>query len=293
MQIKCGGPRRKLRKQAGGQALLLVVLVIGILMVVSLSIVARSVTDVSLTTKEEESLRAFSAAEAGVEEALITGLMGGSITSDVGTGGAEYAASVAGFPTSTNSFVYPIELTGGEIATLWLMNHDAAGALVAPGYTADRVTICWGKGGTLGDASAPAVEVSILYEESGLWEIVREAYDPNSDRRSINNFSAPDGGECAIEGTTLAFRKEINFETLGLPWSVNGGLKLIRLRFIYNDAPQIWGAIAVASLPPQGVKVDSSGTLGDITRRVEANALYSDVLPPFDAAIYSNGGIVK
>jgi Tfp pilus assembly protein PilX len=62
-----------LRNNQNGQALLIVLLGMAVVLTLVLSIVSRSVTDVSITKRDEESLRAFSAAEAGVEQALLVG----------------------------------------------------------------------------------------------------------------------------------------------------------------------------------------------------------------------------
>jgi hypothetical protein len=57
----------KLRK---GQAALIVTLVVIVGLTVAVAVISRSVTDVGVSTQEEERARSFSAAEAGVEDAL-------------------------------------------------------------------------------------------------------------------------------------------------------------------------------------------------------------------------------
>ena len=56
-----------------GQALLIVLLTLSVVLTIVLSIVSRSITDISITSLEEDSQRAFNAAEAGVEQALLKG----------------------------------------------------------------------------------------------------------------------------------------------------------------------------------------------------------------------------
>jgi Tfp pilus assembly protein PilX len=56
--------------------LLIVLLAITVILTVVLSVTSRSVTDVTVTTYEEDALRAFSAAEAGVETALLNPAVG-------------------------------------------------------------------------------------------------------------------------------------------------------------------------------------------------------------------------
>ena len=64
---------------ARGQALVIILLVLAVASTVVLSLVSRTVTDVAITTKEKDSSRAFSAAEAGVEEALVGGPTSGTL----------------------------------------------------------------------------------------------------------------------------------------------------------------------------------------------------------------------
>jgi len=56
-----------------GQAALIALLVLTVATTIGLSLIARSTTDVSITRTQEESSRAFSAAEAGIELALKSG----------------------------------------------------------------------------------------------------------------------------------------------------------------------------------------------------------------------------
>ena len=55
-----------------GQALLIVLLVMTVALTVGLSVATRTIVNVRITTQEEQSQRAFSAAEAGIEETLRT-----------------------------------------------------------------------------------------------------------------------------------------------------------------------------------------------------------------------------
>lgn len=57
-------------KHRSGQAALIVTLVVIVGLTVAVAVISRSVTDVGVSTQEEERARSFSAAEAGVEDAL-------------------------------------------------------------------------------------------------------------------------------------------------------------------------------------------------------------------------------
>ena len=116
-------------KPNSGQALLIVLLGMAVVLTLVLSIVSRSVTDVSITTKDEESLRAFSAAEAGVEQLLIGGSGSGEFPN------SSYTAQVYDIGNSEYYF-FPNQLKSGDVVTLWFVEHDDQGNLT--GYIAAR-----------------------------------------------------------------------------------------------------------------------------------------------------------
>lgn len=71
-----------------GQIALIVILVVVVGLTVAVSVLSRSVTTVSISTKEQEKARSFSAAEAGIEDALrqdLSSITTGSFV--VGAGG--------------------------------------------------------------------------------------------------------------------------------------------------------------------------------------------------------------
>lgn len=79
-----------------GQTALILALVVAVGMTVVVSIAGRSVTTVSISTQEEERSRSFSAAEAGVEDALrrnLSGLVGSTIPT-ISLGGSSVGYSV-------------------------------------------------------------------------------------------------------------------------------------------------------------------------------------------------------
>jgi len=72
-----------------GQIGLIVILIMAVGLTIGLAIASQSITDVSISETEEKSLRAFNAAEAGIEEVLQSGALGvtnllvGDITTEV------------------------------------------------------------------------------------------------------------------------------------------------------------------------------------------------------------------
>lgn len=59
-----------LKHRRSGQTALIVLLVMVVVLTIGLSLVSHSITEVSISKDDEESMRAFSAAEAGIERAL-------------------------------------------------------------------------------------------------------------------------------------------------------------------------------------------------------------------------------
>src|SRR3989344_5851647 len=149
-----------------GQALIVVLLVMAVVLTTSLSVSSRSILDVSTTTYEEDALRAFSAAEAGVEKALLSG-QSVPVTYTDSTNSVKFETPIVYTPAG-NTFKYPTNLQSGEIATIWFVSHDSStNALVCTGSNictrANRMDICWGNSSTI-TANTPALDVSIFYD---------------------------------------------------------------------------------------------------------------------------------
>jgi len=294
-----------------GQALLIVLLSMAVVLTIVLSVFSNSVTDIAVTTSEAESLRAFSAAEAGVEKALVAlAPQNGSFGQDL------FQTSITNFAEGKQSFIYPLNLSVGDDAVLWFVSHNASEALscsdpTKPCFTGSRIVVCWGREGTpAGLATTPAIETSIFYSSppvvggnySGI-RIAREVTDPNSSRRSQNSFSAPDAGGCSIDDKNFAFKKTLVFAPLGILPAVSSaqnGLQFAQVRMVYNtDGPQTIGFdanIAGAGnspFPSQGKQISSEGTAGDATRKVEVYKLYGSVASNMSASIFSSGSLTK
>lgn len=315
------------KRHEQGQILLVVLLAMATIVTLSLSVVSRSVTDVSVTAVEDESLRAFSAAEAGVEEALVQAVpVGASVARDLGVGlddpdplvteEANYTAVVDRYPKSAfgTDYVYPFDLVSGESATLWLVEHndtkevdDSCGASTEC-FADTEIRLCWGNPGTADNTSeTPAVEFSIVYEDTGL-QIARVALDPHSGSRpGTNKFQSVGGGGCnnvGEENRNFEFRYDVDLGPGGfdLPAGVlsgfGGGLKYVKARLLYNtNTPQSLAFISSSGspdvFPAQGKIIDSTGTSGDANRRVEVITLFPEPPSVFDSAVFSGTSVTK
>lgn len=288
-------------KTQSGQALLLVLLSMAVILTIALSILSRSVSDVAVTSQEEGALRAFSAAEAGVERALIVG----SSIGDTQLGDAQFNAEVTNYAEGQKSFNYPVSVLSGESIVAWFVAHDTDGNLVCnattPCFTGNLMKVCWG------NASAePALEVSVFYAETpgdySTTKVARMTLDPNTSRQASNSFVSPDAGGCTIDSKNYSYQKTINLDTdLGIPsssYSVENGLQFVRVRMLYNTtATQPVGfdfdLAGNSTLPSQGLDINSTGQAASANRKINVFQSYGQAPPIFDGAIFSLGGLTK
>jgi len=291
-----------------GQALVLILLSLSVVLTIILFILSRSVTDIATSTEQADSIRAFSAAEAGVEKALIVG----TSLDSTQIGDATYSVDVSNYSEGTTTFNYPIPMISGDTMTTWFVSHDGNGNMVCsvdyPCFTGNTMKVCWGNPGTdPGTDSAPAIEVSVFYETTpgvlSTVKIARATYDPFTFRNPDSNFDVSDNGTCQIDGVSYAFHKTFTMASLGIPagsYNVQNGLIFARVRMFYNsDGQSIGTSVDFAgnsTLPSQGLEVISTGTSGaegnQSNRRVSVFKGWPEF--PFSAlAIFAPMGITK
>lgn len=282
-----------------GQALLIVLLSMAVVLTITLSILSRSVTDIKISSQDEDSLRAFSAAEAGVEQALV------GISGPFDFGNAQVSASVINFAEGTNKFAFPANFFSQDQVYTWFVGHNADGdpSCAGPCFTGESVVVCWGEAGTSADNSmTPALEASIYYAltpgDYKTVQIARITADPNVSRRTSNSFAETDGQNCQISNRTLAFKKTINFSSLGIPsavYNAANGLQFMTLRLIYNqDQAQPLGVDGGSSVfPSQGKMIESKGSSGLANRRLEVFQSYQEIPIVFASSVFSSGALIK
>lgn len=290
-------------KNTKGQALLIVLLSLAVVLTIVLFIVSRSITDISISTKEENSLRAFSAAEAGIERALIIG-------SDVDDtiGDANFSATLVDFAQGFSEVTYPLSLNSGESATFWFVGHNndgSLGCLDEPCFRGTDIRFCWGNSGTSDSSSTtPAVEFSFVYTTSAgdytTTRVARAVVDPNPARRVTNNFSSNDAGTCSLGSEDFEFQKSFNFSSdLGISDTTTANiLQFVRARVLYNTSSshKLGASVAFAgntTLPSQGAKVESTGSFSEANRKIEVYQLHPETPSIFESVIFSSGSITK
>lgn len=274
-----------------GQVLLISLLVLSIATTVALALIGRSTTDVAISNQTNESSRAFSAAEAGIEESLKTGV--GTTGAQVLSSGAKYTVLKADIGGAPGAYVFPKKVSHGTTETLWLAEHNPDGSLKeVPFYTAAGIDVCWSQ-----ETTTPAMIVSVLYKTAGgEYRMAKGAYDPDGAARtpppsSPNNFSTPvtsSTGGCGA-GTGTKYKQTITFGSF-IP-AINPAsdtLLMLRVQPVYSDA--ILAVNASTPLPLQGNKLVSTGVSGaGVTRKVVVNQQFRSPPAIFDSVIYSQG----
>ena len=299
---------RKYTSQSG-QALLIVLLSMAVILTVVLSFASKSITEVSITSYEEDALRAFSAAEAGVEKALLNPIVGPIPTGypDLPDTSVSYGGEITEPVDSDNRFIYPSSVSSGEVATFWLVAHEDDGSLTCSGgscFRGPRLKICWETGSP---NPRPAIEALVFYDSStqsisqptnnyaGV-QVWRGAFDRVSRGNGFDTTTTANAGaNCTpIDGTV--FNNETNIQLNpgnGFPAGCDnnqGCLLLVKVRMYYatNQKVGIWvQPSAGAQLPPQGFQISSTGVAGESTRRVSVFQGYSEPPTLFESAVFS------
>jgi hypothetical protein len=266
-----------------GQALVLVLLALSVVLTIVLFVLSRSITDISISSSASSAVSAFSAAEAGVEQALVIGV-GGSDT----VGSASYTSQVTNVASGETSFVYPMDLNSGDSMTLWLKSQDSSSD-----FTGSSLKICWGKTGAYSDQSLiPAIETVLFYETSAgvpsTTRIFRAAFDSNAARRVSNSFAA-DSGTCTVGEESFQFSTTLDLSLLPNP-------QFVFVRMFYNtdtSQPVAFDSTNASIFPSQGILVESSGTAGQSTRKVQVFQSWPEIPSPFQFAVYGSTGLTK
>jgi len=280
----------KFNKNTSGQTLLIILLIAAVILTVGLAIVSYSITDIKISQQEEESARAFSAAEAGIEESL---KVGSATNVTVGNITAQVSEVIQG---GGKDFDFGgLKFASGELTNVWLIGHTSEGELnPAQKFGGSQIKICWGESSMVSDANPPAMEVSLIYEDvTGLYKFIRDGFDPKNGRTTgFGNVDSSSGTNCG----NLAFAKDINLTSGAFLLPAGATPYLLRLKLLYNtnDAQSI-AVSADSNLPNQGKCYDSAATIStsNITRKVRQCQFFEAPPAIFDYVLFSTGDLTK
>lgn len=322
MTIELEKKMSKFKKQISnqaGQVILTIILIMSVVLAVGLSVIQKSLSDVTTATKVEQSQRAFSAAEAGIEKTLKGGDQncGDPNKTCVSFDNASQAkVTDTGFKpaiASPGTRQEPVEfdaLFREQIAQVWLADYTSNNNPPTAQYAQPTLDVYWGNPTS---TDKTAIELTLIYFDGSQYTWRKWYLDHPILRAQPNGFcqiSTCGGGNVAGSKTY-----QCKF-TLGDPSSscINGvamdnsslvpngstNLMVIRARLLYNDNSQplaFWAVgtcgAASCSLPRQKREIYSLGSSGDTQRRVKVSQ-WNNVVPfYFDYAIFSAGEINK
>ncbi|MFH1561691.1 MAG: hypothetical protein ABID04_03920 [Patescibacteria group bacterium] len=275
-----------MRTNNSGQTALIVLAVMAIAMTLGLSVSQRVTEDVKTSHEQSQSDVAFSAAEAGIEEALRVIKQGGDKPdidpSDFGVNQLLVNIQTQG---DEATFTYPNSLQSGQSAVIWLCNHTVDGVFTETGcYSENSIDIHW--------QNQSAIEVVYYYNAGGgNYKIRRFAFDSNDGRRissggslgNGNNFSTSDSS--GVDG----FDDSASLD-------LAGGTPLFLVVRSFYGSTKVMVEASSGNLPVQGQEIISSGSidLGDtniISRKIRV--FRSWPIPPdfVFQSVFAGGGV--
>ena len=259
-----------------GQALILILLVMAISLTLGVSVASRSITTLKQVSFSAQSAQALAFAEGGIEEALKC-LDDGScaVPSD------PPAADLTG--DGTNDFDYRITALGGAVFDAFPpLSRDETIELSLSGYPSNTpMYISWVNTAKPSEVADPAaVEFAAIYQEAGVYKVLRYAYDPDASRASENGFFTPFTGSFSVNGVIYKYRVSIS-----VPFTPIA----IRIRPLYSTTASsfVFSAETGRTLPTTGSRIESTGTSGSVQRKIEVLRTNSSLSELFDFALFS------
>lgn len=288
-----------------GQVVIILLLVIVVGLAVGLTVVGRSVTEISTSTKTEQSSRAFSAAEAGIEKILQQNPSLGSTGSvpNITFNNQSQAQQIewnADLPETQKALEYP-PFGKESFAQFWLANPSN----LAASYDRSSFDIYFGDKSqdysSGKENNQPAIEVHLIYRDgSNGYKSLKKFIDSYSTRVPANSFDTCSSPASPIETNDSGsndrwFYCEASFSGYPLDISNNIYPVMVRVRILYTNTahPVAIQPTSGGSLPKQSQIYRSTGTAGDVARTLEVFRQKSVMPQLFDYVLFSAGDLSK
>ncbi|MBI3282983.1 hypothetical protein HYZ70_02805 [Candidatus Curtissbacteria bacterium] len=278
-------------KRRSGQILILVLLVVVVALAIGMSVASRNLANLRTSTQTEQSQRAFSAAEGGVEDVL-SNLSSIVSNPDIASpGGVDLDVAVGQITANVNVKAANIYETVVEEGTVAQVNLD--------GYSGN-VKLDWilvldnTENDVNGDSAfnMASIEVTFVCQSSSNCLTSAGSGSSYSQHRAAfqaEPISQQDGFVPCGAPSDSRFRCGVSFS---VPAGDNA--KVMRIRTFWRKATV--KVLGDPVLPTQAYDVVSTATTPDlgITRRVQVTRTALPQLPAsFDYVLFSEGDIVK
>ena len=256
-----------------GQSLLIVVLVMVVALTVGLAVVARSIVNLKNSQQEVGSQQALSAAEAGVEQAIKSGI---SVPDGTFSTSTKYETAIktvsgdADFLLNGNN-----KVSQDDAMYIWLTPYSTDTTMLfrdADSWSGN-LNIYWGD-----DANAcnnAALEIAVVWNTKDNPKVTRYIYDPCPARVLKNHFTLATPANKPISGIML-----LNSSNTTTPIHVTNGF-LVRVIPLYADSyigVSSINDVQNKSLPTQGSIITSTGTTGsNVQRKLDVFQGYPEI----------------
>jgi Tfp pilus assembly protein PilV len=256
-----------------GQALLIVVLVMVVALTVGLAVVARSIVNLKNSQQEVGSQQALSAAEAGVEQAIKSGI---SVSDGTFSTSTKYETAIktvsgdADFLLNGNN-----KVSQDDAMYIWLTPYSTNQSELFRDADAwsGNLTIYWGDDANA--CNAAALEIAVVWNTEANPKVTRYIYDPCPARVLKNHFTIATPVNKSISGITL-----LNSNNTTTPIHVTNGF-LVRVVPLYADSyigVSSINDVQNKSLPTQGSIITSTGTTGsNVQRKLDVFQGYPEI----------------
>ncbi len=255
-----------IKSQQSGQILLIVVLTMIIALTVGLSIAARVVTELKLSKQNEESQRAFQAAEAGIQKSLQLNTSVGLVPLDNNSSFSTELATDIGTGILVNNGQEVDQATGADV---WLSDYPTFANPIG-----GAMYVYWGSSSqsncssTGGDSVAPALEVVVLQGNISSPTVIKNIFEATpcgSSRISNATLGTQNGvSTWSFKGMNFLYRAPLTFNGS----NISGGL-LMKAIPIFNSSIVGFQTNGTGiNFPAQGSVVTSTGTSGDTVRKI-------------------------
>lgn len=288
-------------KEENGQVIVILLLIIVVALGVGLSAVGRSISEISTSSKTEDSSRAFSAAEAGIEKAFVSsgdfGQAGGGTSFGLSN---QTSASVnwnPSQPSSGQALEHP-PIYKKDVAQFWLADPLSSPPLASK-YTQGDFNLYFGANVdyTSNPNDKPAVEVTVVlrstlnthYQKKYLYD----SYTPTRNTDFAGCAGTRDQSVNTQKGNGRLFYCRVNVS--GYKTNASDVPIMARVRLLYTSTSH---SVAVqptggGSLPPQVRTFTSTGNSGNVQRTLEVFQ-QKDVMPQaFDYGLFSASDLSK
>jgi len=254
---------------------------------IGISVVQRSLSDISTSTKIEESSRAFSAAEAGIEQALSTsGNVNVTFTENQSSAKVTGGDLIPAVPEAVRqeALEFP-PLSKEQTAHVWLADYNSTTNPPQVYYTQNTLDVYWGNSAS----DKAALELTLVYYEAGQYKS-KKWYLDSAARSSLSNFESV---TCTANYSLQGYQCKKTLDSLP------SDMMMLTARLLYNTTSQPFAVQAVGtcgkdcSIPPQAKIFISIGTAGQTQRSIKLFQIAKVAPPYFDYGIFSVGEINK